>query len=342
MAMQSLGNRLLNDIIMQAGADLGQAAEPVTLQRGQVLHQADHDVQQLYFPVDALVSLISLMSDGATMGAAIIGNHGVVGLPLLMAGQHMPYTAEVQAGGRALRIKGALLLQAFETIPGVQRVLLRYMQGLLTQVAQNAVCIRHHRLLQQLCRWLLLSMDGLPGNELRMTQEGIARLLGVRRESMTVAAHQLQEEGLIQYARGKIRVVDRAGLEDRACECYGVVHRELARLEAQLELPLDEVAAARVVYGTERARWRWHPARSAMRGGGVTDDEFQDEAARPGQGEQAPIPVPSSASDGSGRRHGERRGLSDRRRRTTNTPFPDRRGAPRRIASDRRASTRDE
>jgi CRP-like cAMP-binding protein len=177
------------------------------------------------------------MLDGASAEIAVVGNEGLIGVALFMGGETMPNRAVVQSAGHAYRLNGQLLKEEFNRSDGLQHLLLRYTQALLTQMAQTAVCNRHHTLDQQLCRWLLLSLDRLPSDELVMTQELIANMLGVRREGVTEAAGNLQKSGLIKYSRGHITVLDRAGLEERVCECYAVVRREFERL-------LPEIIAA--------------------------------------------------------------------------------------------------
>jgi CRP-like cAMP-binding protein len=187
-------------------------------------------LHHVYFPTTAIVSLLYVMMDGASAEIAVVGNEGVIGVALFMGGETMPNRAVVQSAGHAYRLKGQLLKQEFNRSGELQHLLLRYTQALLTQMAQTAVCNRHHSLDQQLCRWLLLSLDRLPSNELVMTQELIANMLGVRREGVTEAAGNLQKGGLIRYQRGHITVLDRARLEARACECYAVVKKEFDRL----------------------------------------------------------------------------------------------------------------
>ena len=182
------------------------------------------------FPTTAIVSLLYVMEDRASAEIAVVGNEGIVGVSLFMGGETTTSRAVVQSAGHAYRLKGQLLKDAFFLAGPMQRLLLRYTQALLTQMAQTAVCNRHHSVDQQLCRWLLLSLDRLPSNELTMTQELIANMLGVRREGVTEAAGKLQHAGLIQYSRGHITVLDRAGLEARVCECYQVVKSEFERL----------------------------------------------------------------------------------------------------------------
>jgi CRP-like cAMP-binding protein len=184
----------------------------------------------VYFPTTAIVSLLYVMEDGSSAEIAVVGNEGIVGVSLFMGGDTTTSRAVVQSAGYGFRLSGQLLKEAFSRIGSMQHLLLRYTQALLTQMAQTAVCNRHHSVDQQLCRWLLLSLDRLPSNELVMTQELIANMLGVRREGVTEAAGHLQRAGLIHYSRGKITVVDRPGLEARVCECYEVVKKEFDRL----------------------------------------------------------------------------------------------------------------
>lgn len=184
----------------------------------------------VYFPTTCIVSLLYVMEDGASAEIAVVGNDGIVGISVFMGGETTTSRAVVQSAGHAYRLKGQLLKDAFFRAGPMQLVLLRYTQALLTQMAQTAVCNRHHSVDQQLCRWLLLSLDRLSSNELNMTQELIANMLGVRREGVTEAAGNLQRAGLIHYSRGKITILDRTGLEARVCECYQVVKKEFDRL----------------------------------------------------------------------------------------------------------------
>jgi CRP-like cAMP-binding protein len=204
--------------------------EPVQLQLGEVIYESGGELRQVYFPTTAIVSLLYLMENGASAEIAVVGKEGIVGVALFMGGETMPNRAVVQSAGHAYRLNGQMLKEEFRRGATLQRLLLRYTQALLTQMAQTAVCNRHHSVDQQLCRWLLLSLDRLPTNELSMTQELIANMLGVRREGVTEAAGKLQKAGLIQYSRGHITVLDRPGLERQACECYQVVRKESDRL----------------------------------------------------------------------------------------------------------------
>jgi CRP-like cAMP-binding protein len=202
----------------------------VPLALGEVLYESGTPLRHVYFPIDSIVSLLYVMADGASAETALVGNDGVIGISLFMGGESTPSRAVVQSAGYAYRLEGGLLKMEFIRAGAMQHLLLRYTQALLTQMAQTAVCNRHHSLDQQLCRWLLLSLDRLPSNELVMTQELIANMLGVRREGVTEAAKKLQEAGLIQYSRGRITILDRLGIEARTCECYAVVKRESDRL----------------------------------------------------------------------------------------------------------------
>jgi CRP-like cAMP-binding protein len=204
--------------------------DTVQLPLGEVIYESGGELRHVYFPTTAIVSLLYLMEDGASAEIAVVGNDGIVGVALFMGGESMPNRAVVQSAGHAYRLPGPLLKEEFRRGGSLQRLLLRYTQALLTQMAQTAVCNRHHSVDQQLCRWLLLSLDRLPTSELSMTQELIANMLGVRREGVTEAAGKLQKAGLIQYSRGHITVLDRPALERQACECYQVVKKETDRL----------------------------------------------------------------------------------------------------------------
>jgi len=208
---------------------LGQL-EPVELPLGRVLHEPGGRLSHLYFPTTSIVSILYVTRDGSSAEIAVVGNEGVVGMALIMGGGSTTSQAVVQSGGLGYRLKPTLVLDEFQRGGPVLMLLLRYTQALITQTAQTAVCNRHHTLDQQLCRWLLLSLDRLRSNEIIMTQELIANMLGVRREGVTEAAGKLQAAGLIRYKRGRITITDRAGLEQRTCECYGVVRREYDRL----------------------------------------------------------------------------------------------------------------
>ncbi len=197
---------------------------------GHVLYESGSTMRHVYFPTTAIVSLLYVMEDGASAEIAIVGHEGIVGISLFMGGETTPSRAVVQSAGEAYRVPGSFLKQEFFRAGPLQRLLLRYTQALITQMAQTAVCNRHHTVEQQLCRWLLMSIDRLPSNELTMTQELIANMLGVRREGVTESAGKLQKLGLISYNRGHIVVLDRDALEAHACECYAVVKAEFDRL----------------------------------------------------------------------------------------------------------------
>lgn len=204
--------------------------EPIELPLGQVLYEPGRVLSHVYFPTTAIVSLLYVMEDGASAEIAVVGREGIIGVALFMGGESTPSRAVVQSAGQGLRLRAQAMKDEFNRAGPVMHLLLRYTQALITQMAQTAVCNRHHSLDQQLCRWLLLSLDRLQGDELVMTQELIANMLGVRREGVTEAALKLQKLGLIRYARGHISVLDRPGLEKRTCECYEVVRAEYARL----------------------------------------------------------------------------------------------------------------
>lgn len=204
--------------------------EPVSLPLGQVVYEAGGSQLYIYFPTDSIVSLLYVMEDGASAEIAVTGREGLVGIALFMGGETTPGWAVVQSAGTGYRLRAAVFKKEFDRGGALHYLALRYTQALITQMAQTAVCNRHHSVEQQLCRWLLLSLDRLPSNELTMTQELIANMLGVRREGVTEAAGRLQTAGLIKYRRGHIEVLDRARLEDRVCECYAVVKREYDRL----------------------------------------------------------------------------------------------------------------
>src|SRR5580700_1171397 len=197
---------------------------------GRVMYEAGSTLTHVYFPTTAIVSLLYVMENGASAEIAVVGQEGIVGISLFMGGESTPSRAVVQSAGQGLRLRAPLMKAEFNRAGPVLHLMLRYTQALITQMAQTAVCNRHHSLDQQLCRWLLLSLDRLEGNHLVMTQELIANMLGVRREGVTEGALKLQHAGLIQYSRGHITVLDRAGLEERSCECYAVVKKEYDRL----------------------------------------------------------------------------------------------------------------
>ena len=204
--------------------------EAVDLPLGKVLYESGATLSHVYFPIDAIVSLLYVMENGASAEIAMVGNEGLVGISLFMGGESTPSRAVVQSAGQGYRLRAQTMKDEFNRAGPVLHLLLRYTQALITQMTQTAVCNRHHTLDQQLCRWLLLSLDRLQGEDLVMTQELIANMLGVRREGVTEGALGLQNAGLIRYARGHITVLDRKGLEARTCECYGVVKKEYDRL----------------------------------------------------------------------------------------------------------------
>ena len=223
-------NQLLAVLPEQQLASWLPHLEPVELSLGEVLYEPGSHVTHVYFPATAIVSLLYVMENGASAEIAVVGNEGVVGISLFMGGDSTTSRAVVQSAGTGFRINARLLMLEFTRGGPVLHLLLRYTQALITQMGQTAVCNRHHSLDQQLCRWLLLSLDRLQSSNLVMTQELIANMLGVRREGVTEAAGKLQQAGLIKYQRGHITVLDRAGLERRVCECYAVVKREYDRL----------------------------------------------------------------------------------------------------------------
>jgi CRP-like cAMP-binding protein len=203
---------------------------------GEVIYESGGTLTHAYFPTTSIVSLLYVMENGASAEIAVVGNEGIVGVPLFMGGGSTPSRGVVQSAGKGYRLSAQLMLHEFNKAGPVLHLLLRYTQALITQMTQTAVCNRHHSLDQQLCRWLLLSLDRLQGNELVMTQELIANMLGVRREGVTEGALKLQKAGLIRYARGHITVLDREGLATRSCECYAVVKKEYDRLPAKLAM----------------------------------------------------------------------------------------------------------
>ena len=217
--------------LSEAGLEtLLPSLEPVPLPLGMVVYESGGAQRYVYFPTTSIVSLLYVLANGSSAEIAVTGNEGVVGISLFMGGETTPSRAVVQSAGHGYRLRGDVLRKEFESGGALQHVLLRYTQALITQMTQTAVCNRHHAVDQQLCRWLLLSLDRLPGDELVMTQELIANMLGVRREGVTEAAGKLQAEGLIRYTRGRIKVLNRKQLEARVCECYAVVKKEYDRL----------------------------------------------------------------------------------------------------------------
>lgn len=223
-------NRLLAALPDAEWARWALHLEPVDMPLGKVLYESGSRLSHVYFPTTSIISLLCVMEDGASAEIAVVGNEGIVGISLFMGGESTPSRALVQSAGQGFRLKASLMLREFNRAGPVLHLLLRYTQALITQMSQTAVCNRHHSLDQQLCRWLLLSLDRLHSMELVMTQELIANMLGVRREGVTEAAGNLQQAGLIRYQRGHITVLDRVGLEKRTCECYAVVKKEYDRL----------------------------------------------------------------------------------------------------------------
>lgn len=204
--------------------------ELVEMPLGEVLYESGCQLHYVYFPTTSIVSLLYVMEDGASAEIAVVGKEGILGVAIFMGGETTPSRAIVQSGGHGFRLKAQLLKDEFNGAGPMMHLLLRYTQALITQMSQTAVCNRHHSVHQQLCRWLLLSLDRLPSSKLTMTQELIANMLGVRREGVTEAAGKLQNAGLILYSRGQITILDRKGLEAQACECYQVVKKEFDRL----------------------------------------------------------------------------------------------------------------
>lgn len=223
-------NHLLANLPKDEYARLLPHLELVPMPLGLSVYEPGVRMRHVYFPTTSIVSLLYVMADGASAEIAVTGNEGIVGVSLFMGGESTSSRAVVQSAGHAYQLKSQMLKDEFYRAGPMQRQLLRYTQALLTQMAQTAVCNRHHSVDQQLCRWLLLSLDRLPSNELVMTQELIANMLGVRREGVTEAAGNVQKAGLIEYQRGRITVLDRPGLEKRVCECYAVVKKEYDRL----------------------------------------------------------------------------------------------------------------
>ena len=236
--------------------------EPVEMLLGDVLYESGGLLQHVYFPTTAIVSLHYVMENGSSSEIAGVGNEGVLGISLFMGGNTTPSRAVVQTGGQGYRLKAQVMAQEFNRAGLMQQLLLRYTQALITQMSQTAACNRHHSLVQQLCRWLLLTLDRMPTNELIMTQELVASMLGVRREGDTEAAGKLQQAGVIRYRRGHITVLDRSGLESQVCECYEVLKKEFARLLPDLRhrqdivLPSQNAQLEAVVGATDRSRGR--------------------------------------------------------------------------------------
>jgi len=223
-------NHLLRALPPEGWERLAPHLELAEMPLGHVLYESGSVLRHVYFPTTSIVSLLYVMASGSSAEIAVVGNEGMVGVALFMGGETTPSRAVVQSAGYAYRLKGQILKEEFHRAAALQHLLLRYTQALLTQMAQTAVCNRHHSIDRQLCRWLLLSLDRLSTNTLSMTQELIANMLGVRREGVTEAAGKLQADGLIHYARGHITVLDRPRLELHCCECYQVVKSEFDRL----------------------------------------------------------------------------------------------------------------
>ncbi len=232
-------NRLLASLPDAEYETLLPRLERTPMPLGMAVYESGSAQGFVYFPIDSIVSLLYVLENGASTEIAVTGNEGLVGIALFMGGESTPSRAVVQSAGNGYRVRGSVLRKLFESSGEVQHLLLRFTQALITQMTQTAVCNRHHTVDQQLCRWLLLMLDRLSSDEVRMTQELIANMLGVRREGVTEAAGRLQADGLIEYSRGRIRVLDRRRLEARVCECYAVVRREYERL-----LPEAKAAAA--------------------------------------------------------------------------------------------------
>jgi len=224
---------------------LASHLELVPMLLGDTLYEPGGQLSHVYFPTTAIVSLLYVMESGVSAEIAGVGNEGVLGISLFMGGNTTPSSAVVQTGGHGYRLQGRLLKEEFNRAGLMQRLLLRYTQALVTQMFQTGACNRHHSIEQQLCRWLLLTLDRMPTNELIMTQELVASALGVRREGITEAAGKLQRAGVIRYRRGHISVLERSGLETRACECYAVVRKELGRLLSDVQYRQSPVAVAR-------------------------------------------------------------------------------------------------
>ncbi len=236
-------NHLLAALPAEVQTRLFPHLELVPLPLGKVLYESGDALRHVYFPTDSIVSLLYVMEDGASAEISVVGNEGLIGVALFMGGESTPSRAVVQSGGSAYRLLGQRLKDEFNRHGAMMVLMLRYTQSLITQMAQTAVCNRHHSIDQQLCRWLLLSLDRLPSNRLTMTQELIANMLGVRREGVTDAAGKLQKFGVIKYSRGEITVLDRSKLEKLSCECYAVVRTETDRLLPYLPPPPPRVMA---------------------------------------------------------------------------------------------------
>ena len=242
--MSNVANYRLNRLLASLTSDSFERLRPhlqwVRLSLGQILHEQHVPFENVFFPITSAVSLVGILKSGASAEIGLIGNEGLIGTSLLMGGSDASCQAIVQSAGEAYRLKSTLLKAEFDRSPAVLGLLLRWVQALSIQTAQTALCNRHHSVDQQLCRWLLLTMDRVTNNQVHMTQELIAQMLGVRREGVTAAAGKLQDAGLIQYSRGTITVLDRPGLEERSCECYETVRAETDRLVPMPSRPLYE------------------------------------------------------------------------------------------------------
>jgi len=243
-------NHLLAALPTEIFEHIAPHLELISMPLGEVLYESGGQLQHVYFPTTAIVSLHYVMENGASSEVAGVGNEGILGISLFMGGNTTPSRATVQTGGYGYRLKARLMIEEFNCAGPMMRLMLRYTQALITQMSQTAACNRHHSVEQQLCRWLLLTLDRLPSNELTMTQELIACMLGVRREGITEAAGNLQRAGLISYRRGHITVLDRLGLESSACECYNVVKKEFHRLLCDIET----VKSLPINHGVESSR----------------------------------------------------------------------------------------
>jgi CRP-like cAMP-binding protein len=228
-------NHLLASLPTEIFERISPHLELISMHLGEVLYESGGQLQHVYFPTTAILSLHYIMENGASAEIAGVGNEGVLGISLFMGGNTTPSRATVQTAGYGYRLNGRLMIEEFNRAGPMMRLMLRYIQALMTQMSQTAVCNRHHSVEQQLCRWLLLTLDRSPSNELTITQELIAAMLGVRREGITETAGNLQRAGLISYRRGHITVLDRSGLESRTCECYGVVKKEFHRLLTEVK-----------------------------------------------------------------------------------------------------------
>ena len=240
-----LQNHLLAALPGEVLARLTPSMDTIALPLGKVLYESGDSLRYIYFPTNAIVSLLYVMESGASAEISVVGNEGLVGVAVFMGGGSTPSRAIVQSAGTAYRLPAQLLKDEFNRHGDLLMLILRYTQALITQMAQTAVCNRHHSIDQQLCRWLLLSLDRLPNNKLVMTQELIANMLGVRREGVTDAAGKLQRQGVIEYSRGHITVIDRPRLETLSCECYAVVKKESDRLLPYISYPSVTVKALR-------------------------------------------------------------------------------------------------